>query len=45
MQAEIHDDQIDRDVLEVSLTGQMLLENPLLNKGSSFPEEAVYLAG
>ena len=39
MQAEIHDDQIDRDVLEVSLTGQMLLENPLLNKGSSFPED------
>ena len=39
MQAEIHDDQIDRDVLEVSLTGQMLLENPLMNKGSSFPED------
>src|SRR6266567_139594 len=39
MQAEIHDDQINRDVLEVSLTGQMLLENPLLNKGSSFPED------
>ncbi len=39
MQAEIHDDHIDSDVLEVSLTGQMLLENPLLNKGSSFPED------
>src|SRR5579864_3561523 len=39
MQAEIHDDQIDRDVLDVSLTGQMLLEHPLLNKGSSFPED------
>src|SRR6266699_3583393 len=39
MQAEIHDDHIDRDVLEVSLTGQMLLENPLLNKGSTFPED------
>ncbi len=39
MQAEIHNDQIDRDVLEVSLTGQMLFENPLLNKGSSFPED------
>lgn len=26
------------DVLEVSLTGQMLLANPLLNKGSMFPE-------
>jgi malate dehydrogenase (oxaloacetate-decarboxylating) len=39
MQAEVHDDHIDRDVLEVSLTGQMLLEHPLLNKGSSFPED------
>ncbi len=39
MQAEIHNDQIDRDVLEVSLTSQMLFENPLLNKGSSFPED------
>ena len=39
MQTEVHDDNIDRDVLEVSLTGQMLLEHPLLNKGSSFPED------
>ncbi len=39
MQAEIHDDHIDRDVLEVSLSGQMLLEHPLLNKGTSFPED------
>jgi malate dehydrogenase (oxaloacetate-decarboxylating) len=39
MQAEAHDDRIDRDVLEVSLTGQMLLEHPLLNKGTSFPED------
>ena len=39
MQAEVHDDHIDRDVLEVSLTGQMLLEHPLLNKGTSFPED------
>jgi malate dehydrogenase (oxaloacetate-decarboxylating) len=39
MQAEAHDDHIDSDVLEVSLTGQMLLEHPLLNKGSSFPED------
>src|ERR1700676_663257 len=39
MQAESHDVQIDEDVLEVSLTGKMLLENPLLNKGSFFPEE------
>ena len=38
MQAEAHD-HIDSDVLEVSLTGQMLLEHPLLNKGSSFPED------
>ncbi|HEV2662401.1 MAG TPA: NAD-dependent malic enzyme [Ktedonobacteraceae bacterium] len=39
MQAEAHDDHIDSDVLAVSLTGQMLLENPLLNKGSTFPED------
>ena len=26
-------------VVETSLSGQMLLENPLLNKGSAFPEE------
>lgn len=26
------------DVVETHLTGQMLLENPLLNKGSAFPE-------
>ncbi len=32
-------DQGSEDVLEVSLTGQMLLENPLLNKGSIFPED------
>nr|HET6905279.1 NAD-dependent malic enzyme [Ktedonobacteraceae bacterium] len=38
MQAEGHDEHIDRDILEVSLTGQTLLENPLLNKGSTFPE-------
>jgi malate dehydrogenase (oxaloacetate-decarboxylating) len=39
MQVEVHDNHIDSDVLEVSLTGQMLLEHPLLNKGSSFPED------
>lgn len=39
MQAESHDDHIDRDVLEVPFTGQMLLEHPLLNKGTSFPED------
>ncbi len=32
-------DRGSEDVLEVSLTGQMLLEQPLLNKGSIFPEE------
>ena len=26
-------------VIETSLTGQLLLDNPLLNKGSAFPEE------
>jgi malate dehydrogenase (oxaloacetate-decarboxylating) len=35
----VHGDQGNEDVLEVSLTGQMLLEQPLLNKGSSFPED------
>jgi len=39
MQTEGHDDHLDRDILEVSLTGQMLLEHPLLNKGSFFPED------
>lgn len=39
MQAESHDDHIDRDVLEVPFTGQMLLEHPSLNKGTSFPED------
>ena len=39
MQTEGHDEQSEGDVLEVSLSGQMLLENPLLNKGSSFPED------
>src|SRR5687767_12938864 len=27
------------EVLETSLTGQLLLDNPLLNKGSAFPED------
>ncbi len=39
IQAEVHDEHIDKDVLEVSLTGQMLLANPLLNKGTTFPED------
>ncbi len=32
-------DQSGEDVVETSLTGQMLLEYPLLNKGSIFPED------
>ncbi len=31
--------QTTEEVVETSLSGQMLLENPLLNKGSAFPEE------
>ena len=27
------------EVLETSLTGQLLLDNPLLNKGSAFPKD------
>jgi malate dehydrogenase (oxaloacetate-decarboxylating) len=34
-----HRDQDSEDVLEVSHTGQMLLDHPLLNKGSNFPED------
>jgi malic enzyme len=30
--------QTTEEVVETSLSGQMLLENPLLNKGSAFPE-------
>lgn len=29
----------DKDIMETSLTGQELLETPLLNKGSVFPED------
>ncbi len=36
---EANSERDSKDVLEVSLTGQMLLEHPLLNKGSSFPED------
>jgi hypothetical protein len=36
---DAHRDRGSEDVLEVSLTGQMLLDHPLLNKGSSFPED------
>ncbi len=38
----------DKDEVEVSLTGQMLLVTPLLNKGSVFPEDerrAFHLSG
>lgn len=31
--------RIDEEVLEISLNGQELLETPLLNKGSVFPED------
>ena len=31
--------QTTEKVVETALSGQMLLENPLLNKGSAFPEE------
>ena len=31
--------QSDNEIREISLTGQMLLETPLLNKGSVFPED------
>jgi malate dehydrogenase (oxaloacetate-decarboxylating) len=40
--------QSNRDRVEVSLTGQTLLETPLLNKGSVFPEDerrALHLLG
>jgi malate dehydrogenase (oxaloacetate-decarboxylating) len=36
---ETRDDQSSEDVVETSLSGQTLLENPLLNKGSIFPED------
>jgi len=36
---EARRDRDSEDVVEVALTGQMLLEHPLLNKGSSFPED------
>jgi malate dehydrogenase (oxaloacetate-decarboxylating) len=39
MQNEARRDPESEDVVEVSLTGQMLLEHPLLNKGSIFPED------
>lgn len=36
---DAHRNQGSDDVLEVSLTGQLLLDHPLLNKGSTFPED------
>jgi malate dehydrogenase (oxaloacetate-decarboxylating) len=39
MQDVTNTDQTTEGVVEVSLSGQMLLENPRLNKGSAFPEE------
>lgn len=39
MQNVTNTGQTTEDVVETSLSGQMLLENPLLNKGSAFPEE------
>ena len=35
----IHDEATGGEVLEVSLAGRMLLDTPLLNKSSAFPEE------
>src|SRR3990172_681512 len=35
----LHDQRSGEDVIEVPLRGQMLLEVPLLNKGSAFSEE------
>jgi len=39
MLTHVNDLQSDKDVREISLTGQVLLETPLLNKGSVFPED------
>ncbi len=39
MQDVTNTSQTTEEVVETSLSGQMLLENPLLNKGSAFPEE------
>jgi hypothetical protein len=39
MPTRVNNLQSDKEVIEVSLTGQMLLETPLLNKGSVFPED------
>ncbi|HVB24338.1 MAG TPA: NAD-dependent malic enzyme [Ktedonobacteraceae bacterium] len=39
MQKATNTDQTTEAVVETTLSGQMLLENPLLNKGSAFSEE------
>jgi len=38
MLAHVNNLHSEKDVIEIALTGQMLLETPLLNKGSMFPE-------
>jgi malate dehydrogenase (oxaloacetate-decarboxylating) len=39
MQTQTSSQPVDREVIETPLSGQMLLETPLLNKGSVFPED------
>ena len=39
MQDVTNTSQTTEEVVETALSGQMLLEHPLLNKGSAFPEE------
>lgn len=39
MLTQVYNLQSDKDIIEVSLSGQVLLETPLLNKGSVFPED------
>lgn len=41
----VHDTPIAEDALEVPLTGPMLLECPMFNKGSAFPEDERYDLG
>jgi malate dehydrogenase (oxaloacetate-decarboxylating) len=35
----IHDDRTGEEVMEVPLSGPSLLDNPIFNKGSAFPED------
>ena len=39
MLTDVNNVRSDNEIREISLTGQMLLETPLLNKGSVFPED------